>query len=83
MDPKKFSLKSDSTTYAIWSGTDYGPIFGGGHDFQISSNSNTTTSNYSNFGSSYNNDTGCDGKTSLAGAYNFTVKELEVFHLHD
>jgi hypothetical protein len=82
MDPKKFSLKSASNQCAIWSGSGYGPIFGGGHDFQISSNSNATTSNYSNFGHTYNNDTGCDGKTFLAGAYNFTVKELEVFHVH-
>jgi hypothetical protein len=32
-------------------------------------------------GTSYANDTGIDGKQVLTGAYNFTVKEIEVFEV--
>jgi hypothetical protein len=82
-EPRKFSLKSDHNTRVIRCNQNDGPIFGGGHDLHISANSNETTSNYTNFGCSYQNDTGYDGQTFLAGEKNFTVKELEVFVIRE
>jgi hypothetical protein len=76
--PKKFPLKSDYKQYAISSHPECGPIFGGGDDFCIGRGDQTLPT-YTNFGHSYNNDTGYDGPTFLAGERNFTVKEVEVF----
>jgi hypothetical protein len=76
--PKKFTLKSDCKQYAIYSRPEYGPTFGSGHDFCIGRGDQTFPT-YTSFGRSYNNDTGYDGSTFLAGEQNFTVKEVEVF----
>jgi len=61
---------------AFYTYSSYGPTFGSGHDFYICDSCNSTTGSYSNLGNSYNapKDT-----TMLAGAYNFTVKDYEVF----
>jgi hypothetical protein len=45
----------------------------------VADNCNTNTSNYTNLGTAYVNDTGIDGKAVFTGEYNFTVKEIEVF----
>jgi hypothetical protein len=75
--PMQFPLKSDFKQYAICSYTNYGPSFGGGRDFYVAFSSG----DYANFGHSYNNTTGYEGTTFLAGEYNFMVKEIEVFAL--
>jgi hypothetical protein len=80
--PKRFALKPDRKQYAIYCRPDYGPTFGGGHDFCISHNVQGAPT-YTNFGNSYTNDTGHDGPTFLAGEQNFTVKEIEVFQMSD
>jgi hypothetical protein len=77
-EPKRFSLKPDMKQYAICCNANCGPIFGGGHDFYLAPNSNSVTANYSNFGWAYEG-CGYDARTFLAGEYNFTVKEVEVF----
>jgi hypothetical protein len=74
-----FPLKSNQVQCAIYCQSSYGPTFGGGHDFRIYDQSNANSSSYSNFDYSYENRTGYEKTTVLAGAYNFTVKELEVF----
>jgi len=60
--------------------------FGGGHDFSIVDNCNTSNANYSNFGHSYSTPAGSDygsegAKSYLAGAYNFLVSEIEVYQV--
>jgi hypothetical protein len=81
-EPKMFALKSNCKQYAIYCNPDYGPTFGAGHDFCICHNVQGSSSS-SNFGHSYNNDTGHDGQTFLAGERNFTVKEIEVFQINE
>jgi hypothetical protein len=77
--PHKFALSRLSHAICCFSGQ--GPTFGGGHDIYIADNCNTTSSNYTNCGHSYTNDTGIDNHQVLAGEYNFTVKEVEVFSI--
>jgi len=67
-------------THSIYCATNYGPTFGGGHDLYICSNSHSCNSSYSNFPSYYNDSLG-HGKTTFAGANNFTVSEIEVFRV--
>jgi len=68
--------------YASYRISSYGPTFGGGHDINIKSNANSNTNSYTNFGSSYSVPTGVQGKsTILAGSYNFSPDEVEVFYL--
>jgi len=74
--PEKFACKN--TTYSVNHNAGYGPTFGGGHDFYLCDNCNTVNSSYSNYGHSYG---GSSDNSKLAGAYNFTVTDYEVFHL--
>jgi len=57
----------------------YLATFGGGHDFMLCDNCNTTNSSYSNFGHTY--EMKGKAKESLCGAYNFTVKEVETYQV--
>jgi hypothetical protein len=77
LSARKFALSNPS--YAIYCNSSYGPTFGGGHDIFVSDSSNTNANSYSNFGHSYVNDTGINGKQVFTGEYEFTVKEIEVF----
>jgi hypothetical protein len=69
--------------YAIYCPSNYGPTFGGGHDFHISDNSNTNKDSYSNLGYSYSHPDYAYGseeaKSFLTGTYNFQVSEIEVY----
>mmetsp|Transcript_7087 Transcript_7087/g.6342 ORF Transcript_7087/g.6342 Transcript_7087/m.6342 type:complete len:127 (+) Transcript_7087:1231-1611(+) len=68
--------------YAIYGYSTYGPSFGGGHDLYISDNCNTNNGCYSNFNHTYDaKDQSGNNQSALAGAYNFTVEEIEVFHV--
>ena len=68
--------------YAIYRGSSYGPIFGSGHDIYIANNANSNTKSTANFGHSYSVPSGVKDKTTiLAGTYNFTPDEVEVFYL--
>ena len=69
-------------SYAIYSGSSYGPTFGGGHDIHIVNNANSNTNSKTYFGYSYSVPSGVqDRKTVLAGTYTFTPDEVEVFYL--
>ena len=72
-----------NSTYAICCTSSYGPTFGGGLDIYISSDSNSNTTSYSNFGHTYKHaDYQCGtekAKSILAGSYNFQTLEVEVF----
>jgi len=76
-DREKYNLKSPQ--HAMYTNSGYIAAFGGGFDFYLAANCNTTNSSYSNFGHSY--DSKSKPKESLAGAYNFTTKEIEVYQI--
>jgi hypothetical protein len=63
----------------IYCHSSYGPVFAGNSDMLVQNNCSTSTSNYTNLGGSYVNDTGIDGALVFTGEYYFTVKEIEVF----
>ena len=68
--------------YAIYRLPNFGPTFGGGFDIVIKDNANSNTKSYTNFGTAYSVPGGIkDRKTILAGTYNFTPDEVEVFYL--
>jgi hypothetical protein len=78
--PSKFSLMPGKN--GSYSNSGYGPTFGGGHDLYICSTMTSGNGNYTNFGYSYNSPPGLNStqkQAFLAGAYNFTVKEIEVY----
>eukprot|EP00479_Gromia_sphaerica_P008068 TRINITY_DN293_c0_g1_i3.p1 TRINITY_DN293_c0_g1~~TRINITY_DN293_c0_g1_i3.p1 ORF type:complete len:191 (+),score=30.33 TRINITY_DN293_c0_g1_i3:729-1301(+) len=63
-------------TNAIYCGSNFGPIFGGGHDLYICDNSNTKTGSYTNTPHSYS----VPANTTLCGQHkNYTINEIEVF----
>jgi hypothetical protein len=78
-EAKKFSMKSSS--YSIACSPSYGPIFGSPHDMCVYGRCSEGTSNYTNLGGAYVNDTGIDGKQVFTGEHHFTVKEIEVFSI--
>lgn len=81
---RHYKLNSTGSNYAIHCSNSYGPTFGGGHNIYVCSACSTTNSSYTNPYNSYTM-TGDDGttidNTFLAGSYNFTVEDLEVFAL--
>jgi hypothetical protein len=75
--PRKFMLLSGKN--AICCNSSSGPVFAGNDDMIVQDSCNTSTSNYTNLGGSYVNDTGIDGMLVFTGEQYFTVKEIEVF----
>ena len=70
------------SSYAICKYSSFGPTFGGGHQIYIANNANSNTNSYTNFGNYYSVPRGVqDKKTILAGTYQFTPDEVEVFYL--
>ena len=64
---------------------DFGPVFGGGHDFIISNNSNTSNESYSELSGSYDfqlDVTLMQAQSFLAGTRNFQTSEIEVFRVY-
>jgi hypothetical protein len=78
--PRKFALSKPE--YAIYCGSDRSAGFGGGQDLVVFGGCNNRADSYTNFGHSYANDTGINDNEVLAGEYNFTVKEIEVFEIN-
>jgi hypothetical protein len=82
LPPFKAPLKSNSSPYAIYCSTSYGPSFGGGHDLHISNNAASNTGSYTGFGSYYQAPSGVSSSyTILAGTRNFSPSEVEVFYI--
>ena len=80
-----FMLHPKRTENAIYGNGNYGPTFGGGHDFYIANGAGSNTNSYSNLGHSYVQITGYTYGSSkvqslLAGSYKFTPHEVEVFY---
>lgn len=78
-------LHPKKTEYGIYGNSNYGPTFGGGHDFHIANSASSNTNSYANLGHSYVQITGYTYGSSkaqnlLAGSYKFTPHEVEVFY---
>ena len=74
------NVKPGNVQHAVCCEATYGPTFGGGHDLHISNNANGNQGSYSGFGNSYQPPAGRPRANSLlAGSYNFTPTEIEVF----
>ena len=70
--------------YAIYSSSSYGPTFGNGWDIYISDNANSSSGSYANFASGgyYESPKGVQDLTKiLAGTYQFSPDDWEVFYL--
>ena len=78
VEPTKLPLKT-SAGNGIFYRSDYGPTFGGGHDFYIAQSANANSNSYSNLGHTYECPAHITAQSLLAGGKNFTVDELEVF----
>jgi hypothetical protein len=79
----RFGLKENQKSYAISCDAGDGPAFGNGRDIRVLNDCNLNTDSYTNFGDSYQNDTGLDGQIVLTGAHKFKVREIEVFEIGD
>jgi hypothetical protein len=82
LPPFKAPLKDQNTQHAIYTGNNYGPIFGGGFDIHISNDASSNTGSYAIFNSYYQAPSGVsDTTTILAGTRYFQPSEVEVFHI--
>ena len=82
-DPQLIPIIDDENEEAIYCHAEHGPMFGGGHDIDIWSNSNTSMESYSELGRSYDFSLFDSGtfraQSFLAGSRNFQTLEIEVF----
>ncbi|KAL9961743.1 hypothetical protein ACROYT_G030749 [Oculina patagonica] len=70
------------SSYAIYRYSGYGPTFGHGWDIYIADNANNNNNSYTSFGSAYSVPSGVQSSsTILAGTYNFSPDDWEVFYL--
>jgi hypothetical protein len=82
LPPFKAPLKNQNHPYAVYTNNGYGPTFGGGHDIYIYNNAASNTNSYTYFNQYYQAPSGVsNARTILAGTYNFSPNEVEVFHL--
>jgi hypothetical protein len=79
LPPQVFNQKTQEN--AILDHPTQPPRFGNGNDFYVCDKGNTCNSSASNLGTTYANDTGIAGNQVLTGAYNFILKEIEVFEV--
>ena len=77
MDNNEIYYNKDSNCN-IFCYSDYGPTFGGGHDFRIYDNCDKNNKSYDNSGHSYDTK---GKKYALAGTYNFYVEDYEVYKI--
>ena len=86
--PVKMPIKPSQKMYATFRAGNYSATFGGGHDLFLADNANMCSSSYSNLGHTYMipPDQGTTGSEKaqqfLAGSYNFTPTEIEVYAIH-
>jgi hypothetical protein len=77
---RRFALKAEKKQQAIYCHGAYGPWFYGGIAVWIYGNTNKGS--WTNFDSSYINDTGLNNKVNFfTGSFNFQVKEIEVLEI--
>ena len=75
---ENYYINDCSGKNAIYCHSSYGPTFGSGHDFYISNGCKSNSDSYDNTESTYFSK---NKKNALAGEYNFTVNDYEVFQL--
>ena len=77
---KGYKCDKQNNTISIQCNSDYGPLFGDGHDIAIQNNCDATNENFGtgvrSGGSTYQLPS---GESFIAGTKNFTVKEIEVY----
>ena len=81
LGPTKMPLMTQQEQQAMYSHSNYGPVFGAGNDLCISNDANTNTSSRSRLGHTYERPPGQQG-TFFTGSNSFTVTDYEVFGLH-
>ena len=72
-------------SYSIYACSSYGPTFGGGHDIFIDNYASSSSSSYTNLDYAYSAPSGYSygstfTMTFLAGTYQFTPDEVEIFY---
>ena len=84
INPTKFQLKDNNSSFAIYDNSSCGATFGGGNDLHINNDFFNNNDTYSYFPSSYEDSIG-KGKSIFTGDQNnkyFKIKEIEVFKLY-
>jgi hypothetical protein len=77
---KKFPLKQECKSRAIWCSSVWGPAFY--DDLAIVARCNERTESYTrDFGSTFTNDTGLPGGSFFTGSTHFQVKEIEILEI--
>ena len=76
---------SSRRAHSIYSGSSYGPVFGGGIDILISNYASSNSNSHSFLGATYSPPSGYSygstfAKTFLAGTHHFTPDEVETFY---
>jgi hypothetical protein len=81
--PLKMKVDPNQHEWAFCCHSEYGPIFGGGHDIYIDDNANKAMKNYSNLGHTYKHPQyeykTNEAETFLAGKFQFRLDEIEVY----
>jgi hypothetical protein len=78
---RRFALKAEYSTHAIYCNSQYGPCFSGRCDILVSDNCNTNTRSQTDVGWNYTNDTELDNEIVFTGSKHFQVEEIEVFEI--
>ena len=82
--PVKLNIKSSRYSYAIASGSRYGPFFGGGADLIIQNNAGSNRNSFTHCGDTYHLPPGYSAIHSscrfYAGSHQFTPSDVEVFY---
>ena len=76
---------SSNRAHSIYSGSSYGPVFGGSNDIYISNYASSNSNSYNDLGYTYSPPSGYGygstfARTFLAGSYKFTPDEVETFY---
>ena len=82
--PFKCPIYDHRNVKAVWCYRSFGAVFGDGNDMFIYSNANTNQHSHTNLGKTYRPPDGYEHDTPqtkalLAGSYQFTPTEIEVF----
>ena len=81
------NIDEKKTRGSVWSSSNNGPIFGGGHDLYIADRSDTNENSYSNLGFTFTHPEypkrSQKINSILAGSKDFQVDDIEVFQLEE
>ena len=75
---EKYEHKESIKSQSFYGNSGYGMTFGGGHDIYISNDCNINKNCYTNLGHTYKTTI---SPNYLAGEYNFSVEEIEVYSI--